>query len=341
MTGLLQPLAHNLQIVDSRGMPTQYFIKWAQQRQVDISGSMSREQVQQLLTDFFAAHELQAGAGISISPDGNIENSPTISAQVQGVLDQLTTTRGSVIFRGVDDWQVLGPGTSGNVLQTNGAGADPTWVPQSGGGGGGGGGVSPFWPSEPTPPVATDYTLVKGPSVTGEVLAQTTRGIFLGCDGAGADRTVIAERPLNPANPWRFTAFMAPASGIRPNVSFGLFIRDSVGGRLQEFCFAGEGATMRVFLWNSLDSFNSNPYSDSGNTRMFTPLWMRIEKSGGDVIFSGSRDGEYFFEIARVASTFWIASPDRIGLIHVSNHLTTPQATLGGTHFMAAELINA
>jgi hypothetical protein len=46
--------------------------------------------------------------------------------------------RGDILFRGASGWQVLAPGTSGNVLQTNGAGADPTWVTPSGGGGGGG-----------------------------------------------------------------------------------------------------------------------------------------------------------------------------------------------------------
>lgn len=46
--------------------------------------------------------------------------------------------QGAVLYRGASNWAVLAPGTSGQVLQTNGAAADPTWATPSGGGGGGG-----------------------------------------------------------------------------------------------------------------------------------------------------------------------------------------------------------
>lgn len=53
------------------------------------------------------------------------------------ILDFLgSAAQGDILFRGSAGWQYLAPGTSGNVLQTNGAGADPSWVPGGGGGGG-------------------------------------------------------------------------------------------------------------------------------------------------------------------------------------------------------------
>ncbi len=45
-----------------------------------------------------------------------------------GALDTIGTTRGSVLYRGASGWSILTPGTSGYVLQSNGAGADPTWA---------------------------------------------------------------------------------------------------------------------------------------------------------------------------------------------------------------------
>lgn len=52
------------------------------------------------------------------------------------VLDGTTSnTQGSILYRGASAWSALGPGTSGQVLSTNGAGANPSWV--TGGGGGG------------------------------------------------------------------------------------------------------------------------------------------------------------------------------------------------------------
>lgn len=60
-----------------------------------------------------------------------------------GVIEELTTsetldfigsTRGSILYRGSAGWAELTPGTTGQVLTSNGTGADPSW--QTGGGGG-------------------------------------------------------------------------------------------------------------------------------------------------------------------------------------------------------------
>lgn len=119
----LQPLDQNFPITISDGRPTQYFIRWAQQRQLDIQEGMTLADLEEYLLN----HQLQEGSGITLTPSGNISDSPTISAAVQDILDQITTTRGSVLFRGAADWQALAPGTSGHFLKTLGAGADPTW----------------------------------------------------------------------------------------------------------------------------------------------------------------------------------------------------------------------
>jgi hypothetical protein len=59
----------------------------------------------------------------------------TLSALIDHVLG---SARGDIIYRGASGWTVLAPGTSGYVLSTNGAGADPSWVAQTGGSGGSG-----------------------------------------------------------------------------------------------------------------------------------------------------------------------------------------------------------
>lgn len=53
----------------------------------------------------------------------------TTSEGLTSLLDMITATRGSVLFRGATAWQALAPGTAGWRLTTNGAGADPTWAP--------------------------------------------------------------------------------------------------------------------------------------------------------------------------------------------------------------------
>jgi hypothetical protein len=46
-------------------------------------------------------------------------------------LDNITTTQGSLIYRNASAWVNLGPGTAGQVLQTGGASANPSWLNQS------------------------------------------------------------------------------------------------------------------------------------------------------------------------------------------------------------------
>jgi hypothetical protein len=136
MPGNLQPLDEKFAITGADGRPTQYFIRWAQQRQIDIGEAISAVQALEIVEQFLADHPLIAGSGINLAPSGNIADDVTISADVQAILDQITTTRGSILYRGVADWLALAPGTSGQFLKTNGAGADPEWSAAGGGGGG-------------------------------------------------------------------------------------------------------------------------------------------------------------------------------------------------------------
>jgi microcystin-dependent protein len=53
---------------------------------------------------------------------------------LSAIMDRvLGSTRGSIVYRGASTWSVLTPGTSGQKLQTNGAGADPSWATVSSG----------------------------------------------------------------------------------------------------------------------------------------------------------------------------------------------------------------
>lgn len=142
MVGYLQPLAHNFAIVNELGYPTEYFIRWAQQKQIDIEESVGEARALEIVKTFLTEHPLQAGSGIDLTPDGDLNNSPTISAKAQEILDQVTTTQGAILFRGASSWEALPPGTATQYLKSGGPSADPSWGTPSGGGGGGGG---PSW----------------------------------------------------------------------------------------------------------------------------------------------------------------------------------------------------
>jgi hypothetical protein len=155
MVGRLQPLANNFAIVGPDGKPTEYFIRWAQQRQIDISEAIDENRALEIIQAFIDDYQLQAGSGISITPDGKLTSNPTISAEAQAILNQISSTHGAVLFRGATNWQALAPGTSGHFLRTNGANADPSWAA----GGGGGGGGSPLYPTVNPDPAANSGAL--------------------------------------------------------------------------------------------------------------------------------------------------------------------------------------
>lgn len=59
---------------------------------------------------------------------GSIAGGNVSEITASNVLDFVGSTRGQILYRGASAWSVLSPGTSGQLLQTGGAGADPSWV---------------------------------------------------------------------------------------------------------------------------------------------------------------------------------------------------------------------
>ena len=56
------------------------------------------------------------------------QNLTLLGLKGSSVLDQIGNVQGDVLYRGASGWSALPPGTSGYVLATQGAGANPHWV---------------------------------------------------------------------------------------------------------------------------------------------------------------------------------------------------------------------
>ena len=87
------------------------------------------------------AANLVAGELAINTADGKLyfENSSGVvtllaASNITSMLDGISTTQGDILYRGASSWAALSPGTAGYVLQTNGVGANPSWVISSGGG---------------------------------------------------------------------------------------------------------------------------------------------------------------------------------------------------------------
>jgi hypothetical protein len=68
------------------------------------------------------------GASVASASSSNGDTQVTPSS----LLDQLGSDQGTIVYRDIDAWKVLEPGGPGQVLQTNGPNANPTWVTPAG-----------------------------------------------------------------------------------------------------------------------------------------------------------------------------------------------------------------
>ena len=60
---------------------------------------------------------------------------PRTVSGISAALDLISSTQGTVFYRGASGWEALPPGTSGQLFSTQGAAANPIWVTATGGAG--------------------------------------------------------------------------------------------------------------------------------------------------------------------------------------------------------------
>jgi len=77
-------------------------------------------------TDYYAP----SGTDVAIADGGT--GASTAAAGFRALAEGISSTQGAVLYRDGSQWVALGPGTSGQVLQTGGAAANPAWATVSG-----------------------------------------------------------------------------------------------------------------------------------------------------------------------------------------------------------------
>lgn len=120
MAGKPQPLDSRFPITNADGTPTEYFVRWAQERQIDISGGITVAVAQELINDWAEDRDIVAGVGLG----GGGPLSDDVELYLDAALNDLS--------------DVLALAADGDVLTFR----DGLWVaeaPQGGGGTGGSG----------------------------------------------------------------------------------------------------------------------------------------------------------------------------------------------------------
>lgn len=75
-----------------------------------------------------ASHDLLANTGTAAA----VPSATSLTALIDAAIGN---TQGDILYRSATAWTVLTPGTAGNLLQTGGAGANPSWTTVTGGSG--------------------------------------------------------------------------------------------------------------------------------------------------------------------------------------------------------------
>lgn len=87
------------------------------------------------LTDLSDVTISGAANGDFLKRDATDFKNVTSAIAAQALLDAISTTQGTVLYNNGTDWVALSPGTSGQVLTTGGAAANPSWAAAAGGSG--------------------------------------------------------------------------------------------------------------------------------------------------------------------------------------------------------------
>jgi len=112
---------------------------------VSLSGGESVPLVQggvtkRAATNLFASlSALQSIANNTLLANTSGAAAQPVSTTQSTMLDTIGSTQGQLLFRSGSAWVALSPGTTGQVLQTQGAGSNPIWATGGGGGGSPGG----------------------------------------------------------------------------------------------------------------------------------------------------------------------------------------------------------
>lgn len=273
MPGTLQPLDQQFPIVDNQGRPTLYFTQWAQQRQIDITDSITLQQAQDLINEWAAGRQIIAGRALDgggfLSGDVTIDHAESLV--VPGTYGDATHVPSFVVDQ------------EGHIQGV-------VLVPITGGGGG-----APWYFK---PPLAanfsTMYASLRGGSIANVLTLSDDADVGMAyVDNSGDSGYMKATgRPIPPAfigGNFTITARMT-ANSYTANDQWGIWVRASATKYIF-FDLFNRGGSMNIQRAFYNAAWNDGSFSLSWES---PEIWLRIVVANQTTSYWVSADGKHW-----------------------------------------------
>jgi hypothetical protein len=256
-----------------------------------------------------------------------------VSADVPGSLTNPMTAKGDIIYGDTSGAPArLAAGTSGQVLQTNGSGAAPTWVTPSGGGGGGGFSIYPTM----TAPLAANFSFLNPSGYAVSATDKTARLVIV--IPGGATGVALMQTASLPSAPYTIDAgfLAASTSGI---LVASLALKNSSGGAIRSYGPRIDGGAFWYLndqSWSSVTGPGAQNNTNSAQYFLGLMFFVRITDDGTNRITYYSTNGkDYQLWLSQASGTG--LSPDKTGLIFYN--AATPPITLSVYHWLISNSV--
>jgi len=230
--------------------------------------------------------------------DGTIlQGRPQVATSIQTLLNQITEKEGSIIFRGVANWEGLNAGPLGYVLKSNGPDSDPSWQAEAGGGGNG-----LFAAIAGSPPTLAGAGLTTWVNQGSNATSDTEMGIsFTGVSDSShhyAHGLTVAV----PATPYKLS-ILALGNEVRAFNAL-LFGWYDGANKLDVLSWQAQDTTGDRFLLNHATWASPTGASSFSSLVYSQPMtWLQIEDDGTTITMRRSSDGVLWVQMYSVAKS--------------------------------------
>lgn len=278
MVSLIPPINIQVPIVDpATGRPTTDFQRMLQK--LSLSGALTVTNGQiGIADDSITNAKLANMANKTIKARKTAAAGDPEDCTLSEVLDFITSAaHGDILYRGAATWARLAAGTSGQVLTTGGAGADPSWAAAAGGSSSEGSRVVPL---------AANFTIQNAGADT---ITNRTYGLDLQAPSVATQIRFVRRNGAPPTTPYTITV---RGQHLYPDMgnSYGLCIilRNNTSGRISIF---GDYQNNQILVqnWTAYNTFSATVGILTLPMLLETP-WRRLVNDGTTLSWEISTD---------------------------------------------------